>query len=307
MVKSLEKVDITLPIIIYQGEEESIPDIFDRMNRGSARLSKYEHYSATSHNYRLENVESVSWLNIFYGLHYASDYLVRMGGEDPGKRKITGPFDLLLSFSNFLSNNIYIDQIGFRLSKELDSSRIHLEKDNLKNLELRKIQSDDTVKKYYSKDELGFEIISLVFGYSVTQINKVLNNELLENGTISIEKTKLLSNIIEEIDKIIGYVGEKDLFSSSDNLNYLSYFTVVGLFKTKFAIDLEKSLLIERDTSDKIIVELEKSILNIKKINELEWFRGENRQVAFLTDKLNQVEDIIEGKSSIDCFYQIVT
>lgn len=302
LINSLKRVDIVLPIIIYQGPEESIPEIFDRMNRGSVRLSKYEHYSANWNNYTLESNNSISWLNKFYGLHYASDYLKNMLDEKPTTKTIKRPFDLFLAFSNYLANNIHIDQIGLRLSKETDESRIEFEERNIMNYSLRRVINNSFVK-HFSKDELGFELISLIYGYSVTQINKVLQNELLIGETVPNRRIELLAEIIVQIDLIIEEIATKELFAKSENINYLSYFVLIGIFKTKYKIDFESCKLTERKCSKNTIDRLYTLLTDIEKLNELEWFRAENRQVSFLTDKLQKVELILEEKINFDEIY----
>ncbi len=42
---SIEKLNI--PVLIYQGKQEELPNIFERLNRGGTSLTKYEVFAST--------------------------------------------------------------------------------------------------------------------------------------------------------------------------------------------------------------------------------------------------------------------
>lgn len=282
----LEKIEIAL--IIYKGPKDNVADIFEKTNSGSVRLSKYEFYAAAWEKYYLTDLSvcDLEWLNIYLELHYndIKDLFV----EDSSQEfKIRNIFQLLLSLSNYI--------MSINEDKNMGVSRTRLKE----TITIEKADGVE-VKKEMSRDEIAFELLSLIRGYSVNQVHKVVEDIIdVENESNNIEiadiEIKRIINEFNVIKEVIDNIIKEKLFTEEHSVTYHSYFIIVCSFYLRSGYFYNNNERVEFLLDNSREDELFNFIYNIEVAIKESWFRGDNRQVSFLSQSILYFKELINN------------
>lgn len=170
---------VRIPAIVIKGDDDALPEIFERINSKGTQLSKYQIYAATwTKGYKITSpsLQKLIQLNIDRYLCMASDG-IEISDFDPTeylKRKELNPFEIAFAFGKLLGDKYPslfsvkdkikdVDSLGFSLitacvgMKNATSKNLHTELDRVvgaANLNLfleRIIQCVDTSQKLIGK------------------------------------------------------------------------------------------------------------------------------------------------------------
>lgn len=122
--KSYEKISNTvIPVIVYTGEESSLPEIFDRINSKGTPLTTYEVYAASWPNnkkYKINNSDIVDKILKKYDSLADDDFTVSgYDRETIRKEKELNAFEYVFGFSKYI--NLKYDFLNFDKSSPNDA------------------------------------------------------------------------------------------------------------------------------------------------------------------------------------------
>lgn len=204
---------MSIPAIVYTGDENTLPEIFERINSKGVALTEYEIYAASwpRQEFVISNENIVDYVLKKYDLLNDSEYSI--GGYDRDKKrksKKVNAFEYVFGLSKYLQNKY--NSLGFYKNK-----------------------SDDET------NPVAFQILNACFNTSHKQIKSVheiitrfsSKIEVLENALITV-----IEFVNKCIDPILKFKGnnrkdEGKIFHSQYQIMSLISFT----FRKKYNID----------------------------------------------------------------------
>lgn len=245
---TFEKVANTIiPVIVYSGDEDSLPEIFDRINSKGTPLSTYEVYAASwpvNKRFRVENNGVVDKVLRKYDLLADDEFIV--AGYDRDDMRVNR---MLNAF-----------EYSFGLSRYLN--------DKFEFLHFHNNSADDEI------NPLGFELVNACINSSNDKI-KSLYRDIL-NLDINLFEKRLIE-VIEFVGKIIAKV---TLFKGNNRTNKLilhSKYQIMSMISTTFKEKYELSDLAKaRNTWNMSKQLLEKNMIQhyVNDIIRSEWNDG---------------------------------
>ena len=181
-----------IPVIVYSGEESTLPEIFDRINSKGTPLDKYEIYAASwpiNEKYTISNPSIIEYVIGKYDTFINEGYKIH--GYDCNQMRATKSvtaFEYLFGLSKHLVNKYEI--LGFNksyssdtvnpLAYELVNACLN-DSDKIKNLyiNLRDINLDELENALYECIEFVNNIISVVtkFKGNSRNTNKIFHSK----------------------------------------------------------------------------------------------------------------------------------
>lgn len=220
-LKQLKFPNILIPAIVYTGPYDNLPDVFQRLNTGSVKLTKYEIYASI-------------W----------KDNLIAIKDQDMiGKvmskynnLETSSSFDVNVSEEDLANNGITFFEYCYSLSEILN--------DGDKNYS----QLFPGEKK--STDPTGFEILALVCGLSVNKSNRLIETAYLGGKTpqflVDLKNalvdcvSYLFSTLEEWITDIKGTVLKNES-------TYQIYHMIMSIFTNSYDLDLANGIINRKD------------------------------------------------------------
>lgn len=172
ILKNINIDDLDIPIITYQGDFSNLPDIFERLNTGGTKLSKYEVYSSSWSNIMLKlltNRNNKGVLNHIEKKYkqLADDTGIEITDFEEGDIKTKGRVTLYE----------YVYGLGKEIVKES-----------------RTLTNNKPVS--YSKDDsIGFSTLATFFGLHLKDLDKLVNH--LNENISPLEYENITSIIIK--------------------------------------------------------------------------------------------------------------
>lgn len=267
LIEPINFEDQEIPIIIYKGNLDDIPDLFHNINTTSLPLSKYEIYHAIWNEYKLDN-------NLFD--EYYPYYKLQLEC-DKKTYQITAEildtdFDI---FKNLVALNNKISSINdanilFRLWSKLQEPINY-----------------NGIIKFYNEEEISFELYSIFLSQSTSKITNSIKKIFNDRSDISkINKFILSLNniIIEEVMYVIKFLNTYNIKGDNQHFNkYHSFYVLNGFVLSKYDIDVDTLKIVKYNNQNQEILE---ECMQINEHIDSEWFYNENRQVTFLKNKL---------------------
>lgn len=153
--------ETTIPINIYNGPEETLPEIFERINSQGTPLDQYEIYAATwplDKKYDIHNSEIVEYVVKKYEDLNSKGYTLDNYFPDDLRRNkrlnafeylfglgryLTNKFDILPDDTKAMSDNTVVNPIGFELVNAClnDTNYIRMLYKNLDKLDINALES----------------------------------------------------------------------------------------------------------------------------------------------------------------------
>lgn len=153
-LNQLKFPNILIPAIVYTGPYDNLPDVFQRLNTGSVKLTKYEIYASIWN----DNLIAVK-----------DEDIIEKVMEKYNNLENSSSFDVNVSEENLRDNGITFFEYCYALSEILND-------ENKKYSALFPGEKKST-------DPTGFELLALICGLSVNKSNKLI--EFLGRGTPS--------------------------------------------------------------------------------------------------------------------------
>lgn len=219
-----------IPAIVYTGEEETLPEIFERINSKGVALTEYEIYAASwpRQEFYVENEQIVEYVLKKYDMLNDSEYAISgYDRETRRKNKLLNSFEYVFGLSKYLQN-------------KFDSLKFY------KNL-----KDDET-------NPVAFQLINACFNTSHSQIKDVHKAILQYSDNIKILEDALISSI-EFVNNCIGLITkfkgnsrkqESKIFHSQYQIMSLisfvfrkKYLCINNVIKVKESWKIEKHIL----------------------------------------------------------------
>lgn len=143
-----------IPVIVYNGDEDNLPEIFDRINSQGTPLDQYEVYAASwpiNHLYTIKNQQIIESIVKKYDTFITDDFAIhKYNSEELRSKKEVNAFEYLfglskhlvvkydiLAFNKGLTDDT-VNPIGFELVNAClnDNDRIKILYKNLQNIEI---------------------------------------------------------------------------------------------------------------------------------------------------------------------------
>ncbi len=222
IVKAILFMNSSIPFIICKDiEDEELPIVFESMNTGSVKLSKYEIYVSQWHNYGSLNVSDNKILKEIVDLkkqRYEKIFNQSVEELEP---------EQLMDF-----NTIYLQDILIYYSMLL-----------FEGLEISKKRAD----------ELSFEILSLVCSNKVYGINNLIFEKFILNDKFKDGTGDYIIKLFEHILSICS--NESTNFSTVHK--FKKYFILSVLFNLTAKIDIENQLIETEELTQEMILYIE--------------------------------------------------
>ncbi len=228
-----------IPVIKLIGSDEDLPEIFERINRHGATLTKYQIYNAAWTGKKvkiidkrlfgiIENIHK-RYNKMVEGYYEIEDYNAAKMNRD----KLINVFDLCFGFGKMLCNNY-----PYLFGRSKDDAKV---------------------------ESVGFALINACLGYRVNEMNK-LHIHIKELGTdegINAFLLKIL-DCVEEIDQILKVVttfkGNKRSINNI-SINHTEM-QIVSIIAFRF---IQKYVTIKRDENSEEVISREYNLKEISK------------------------------------------
>ena len=193
-----------IPVIVYHGEEENLPEIFDRINSQGTPLDQYEVYAAAwpvSHRFKISNTDIVECAIKKYDAFVEDGFIIHgYDRETMRSSKKVNAFEYLFGLGKFLVNKY--DILGFQ-----------------------KTLPDDTV------NPLGFELVNAC----LNDTNKI--KTLYRNIYDIKEIDKFESALMNSIDFVVASVSPIMRFKGNSRSGaklFHSKYQILSMISTTF-------------------------------------------------------------------------
>lgn len=149
--------EVSIPVLVYYGDEENLPEIFELINSKGTKLNKYQIYSAVwNKTFKIHNAEIISMIKRKYDKAIEDGFEIKDYDPDNIDNADFNLFEYLFGLGKLLKKN-YPLLFGRLDEKKIDTEEAisfmlvsiccGLSFDQMKNLE----------KKYLNKDQCKFE------------------------------------------------------------------------------------------------------------------------------------------------------
>lgn len=238
LIKYIQIDTLNVPVIIYEGSEAELPEIFERLNQGGTKLSKYEVFASSWKDTVLSGVESDITQRV------ERRYQAIMENTD-------------LDIEGYTEGSIIADgkvslyEYAFALGKIL--------KDNNKILTaVKRSRADDTV------DSLGFSTLITFMGEHLkymARLKKYINQDISPANLTRFKRILLI--VYKEVEDILKpYIGPYNKFIEAQVLSI-----VYTWFKINYDFDV-KTLTATRKHNNEIYVKRFKKYMPYRYLND---------------------------------------
>lgn len=209
--------NILIPAIVYTGPYDELPDVFQRLNTGSVKLTKYEIFASIwKENMILIKDETIldKVMNKYIKLEESSSFDVNIAEDDLKNDGIT-LFEYCYAVSEILND------------EDTDYGKLF-----------------PGEKK--STDPTGFELLALVSGLSVNNSNKLVENDYLGHKTPQFLidlKNALVDCVSFLYDSLKEWITDIKGDSIPNNSTYQMYHMIVSIFKNAYNLDTKNGLI----------------------------------------------------------------
>ena len=113
---------ISIPVIVYTGDENNLPEIFDRINSQGTPLDQYEVYAASwpvNQKYKISNAEIIEYVVRKYDTFTEDDFQIHgYSREEMRSKKQVNAFEYLFGLGKYLVNKYEILGFNKNLSED---------------------------------------------------------------------------------------------------------------------------------------------------------------------------------------------
>lgn len=193
-----------IPVIVYHGEEENLPDIFDRINSQGTPLDQYEVYAAAwpvNKRFKISNMDIVECAIKKYDSFVESGFVIHNYDREKMRKSMkVNAFEYLFGLSKYIVSKY--DILGFQ-----------------KNL------ADDTV------NPLGFELVNACLN-DTDRIRTLYQNIYAIKDIDAFEKAlyKAIEFVVESVSPIIRFKGN----NRSGSKLFHSKYQILSMVSTTF-------------------------------------------------------------------------
>lgn len=203
IMRNIKFLDIKVPLIVcVEFREDELTDVFEKMNTGSMKLSKYEVFVAQWDKYGKINFDRDLSLKI--------DTVIKQRNEI-----LTADEDYEFSEECELPTKRYLYEYILTLSDLLQNNHFALKNGN----------------------QLGYEVLSLLLTNNVYGVNKLVNTYFVENGHYKNSLETFLIKIYNSIESSIIQISAE---LNAEEYKFAKYFKLITFMRTNFEIDLEQ-------------------------------------------------------------------
>lgn len=227
--------EVSIPAIIFNGDESELAVVFENLNRGGKKLTKYQVFAAQWSELELElneNVFNKSILNCVI------------------ERYITLQKNRDLDIIDF-------DEEEMRKNKKINLSEFCYALGYLIVQKMNVFWSEKNLENEDIANEIGFSTLGIVLSVDNTKLHQIINKKEFFSDPSFIEK--FVGAILEEYElinnifaKYLKIPGDETKFESrvATNFQIMSYFA--SLWTTKYSVDITNSkfTIIERYKKD---------------------------------------------------------
>lgn len=162
-----------IPVIVYSGEEETLPEIFDRINSKGTPLDKYEIYAAAwpvNEKYTISNASIVEYVIAKYDAFTNDGYKIHgYNREDMRASKKVNAFEYLFGLSKYLVEKYEI--LGF--NKNLSSDTVNPLAYELVNACLN--DSDKIKTLYVRLRDIELDVLEVALCKAIEFVNNAIS------------------------------------------------------------------------------------------------------------------------------------
>lgn len=256
---ALKPIDITnqsIATIIYQGDVDTLSDVFSKINQKTVSLTGYEILHVMWYDYTIPTTDrTIKYLEAFK--------------------------NIMINESDYVENN----------SIEFNEFNMYMNISSLANIVKRKYSEDvlkfisSQKKSYFKNSEIIFDIVSTIFEGTSNKVNTAVSKMYEQfrtdfNEDFLIDLNEALINTCIELNTFI-YHNKLDIYSK-----YFYIYLFYEVFMCNYLIDTVNYDIRIRNTTYSIPFDIN----YIKSISEEKWFKDEFRQLNFFVDKIKELK-----------------
>ncbi len=260
---------IKIYAIVYQGNKDKLPSVFETLNTSSVSLTKYEVFSS-------------QWPTTQIVIN--DDELIKKVYSKYEALKKSSSFDVDVTEENIRESGMTLFEYCFGFSELLSDES--------------KPYSFLFSKSKKSTDPTGFELLALACGLAINKADDLYKSEYLGNSTGTFLKQleeSLIDCVTIVADSVKNWVTDLKGTVIKISSTYQVYYSVMSVFKHKYIINLSSKYIQENE--DKTwIKEFKQNAFKWYFYHQITGFWNANRQVTDL-------KNIIDGKTHTDVDY----
>ena len=265
-VDSLRKTKI--PVVVYSGDESTLPEIFERINSKGVALTPYEIYAASWPKNKFKIGNSIIIDKVLAKYDSLSDDDFEVEGYDRDDLRINhnvNAFDYVFGLSKFLAEEYSI--LNFQMSKDADEV-----------------------------NNIGFELLNACFFSAHNQIKNV--HEIIKKFATKIDELEdKLQQCIAFVNKIIGpyikFKGNKRSNKSNLHSQWQILSMISFVFRCKYNLnDLSKK---SSWNSDKELLKKNMPLHYIYDIISNIWSEGGTNKIHSYNDSRKYISEIAKS------------
>lgn len=221
-----------IPVIVYSGDESTLPYIFDRINSKGTALTQYEVFAASWPQQRVifcKNKEIVEYVVKKYDSLSLYDYTIKDFDKDQMRKKgLLNIFEIVFGFSKYVTEKFSL----LRFSKNQTADEI---------------------------EPIGFELINACLNSSKEDVRKLYKNLVeLEDINIFFDKVIESINFVESaISRVTKFKGNKRTDDYILHSKYQILSMIAYAFREKYdANDLAKAKKTWKDLRENLLTSL---------------------------------------------------
>ena len=267
-LEKLKFPNILIPAIVYTGPYDDLPDVFQRLNTGSVKLTKYEIFASIWK----ENLILIKDQDII-------DKVM----EKYTKLQDTSSFDVNVSEEDLTQNGISFFEYCYAVSEILNDE----DKDYGVLFPGEKKSTDPT----------GFELLALVSGLSVNKSNRLVEPAYLgqKNPQFLIELKDALVDCVSFLySSLKEWITDLKGTVINNESTYQMYHMVVSVFKNSYNLDTKNGTIERKEASQ--VSQWRQSFKKYAYKNYLHdiltQFWSKNRQVSDLDNLISDEEQL---------------
>lgn len=253
-----------IPLIIYEGERDDLPELFKNINSGSMALSPYEIFQSIWSKYKLDDtILSKEKCSYESALEYLdSTYVI-------DSKKENNYFDIFKSLISVNYDICCIDGVNCLFRNFV------------------KDKSDKNRSRKFNNDSVAFEIYSTLICNTSNKVDKAVNI-LFETKPNVTEISKFIKKInkviLEKIIEAVRVIKNKNIKLVKSK--YHGLYVLYSLVLSEYNIDYRKLKIEKRN---KVLTDVYNRAFKF----ENTWFKDENRQIGFFKEKIKSIQDAV--------------
>ncbi len=211
--------DFIIPAIVYKGEKDELPAIFEKINTGSVNLTKYE-------------ILAASWPST--SIKISDEEIINKVIDKYRTLKETSSFEMDFDEDSLVENGINLFEYCYAVGELIISNN--------------KVNKLFGSKKEEGVKPIGFELLALILGGKVNETTIIEKNLKDKTPEFLVELYNCIIKVFEfAFDALDKYIINYNNTSLAIDGNYQNYHMFMAIFNALYTVDFDKSTILHNE------------------------------------------------------------